>query len=55
MALIAEPCSTVPARWSGTIIKSLEFDPLGSELIREHGGQRVLEITREVVDALRPG
>jgi ATP-dependent Clp protease ATP-binding subunit ClpX len=38
----------------GIIMKSLEFDPLASELIREQGGQRVLEITREVVESFRP-
>ena len=39
----------------GNIIKTLEFDPLASELVREKDGQRVLEITKEVVEACRPG
>ena len=39
----------------GNIIKTLEFDPLASELLREQGGQRVLEITKEVVESCRPG
>jgi ATP-dependent Clp protease ATP-binding subunit ClpX len=38
----------------GTIIKSLEFDPLASELLREQDGQRVLEITKAVVESFRP-
>jgi len=39
----------------GTIIKTLEFDPLVSELVREQDGQRVLEITKAVVEASRQG
>jgi len=38
----------------GNIIKTLEFDPLASELLREQGGQRVIEITKEVVESFRP-
>jgi ATP-dependent protease Clp ATPase subunit len=38
----------------GTIIKTLEFDPLASDLVREKDGQRVIEITKEVVEACRP-
>ena len=39
----------------GTIIKTLEFDPLASELVREQDGRRVLEITKAVVESCRPG
>ena len=39
----------------GNIVKTLEFDPLASELLREQDGQRVLEITKEVVESCRPG
>jgi ATP-dependent Clp protease ATP-binding subunit ClpX len=39
----------------GTIIKSLEYDPLASDLVREQDGQRVLEITRDVVESFRQG
>ncbi|MCP4406764.1 MAG: AAA domain-containing protein [Gammaproteobacteria bacterium] len=34
----------------GKIIKRLEFDPLSTDLVREQEGQRVLEITKEVVE-----
>jgi ATP-dependent Clp protease ATP-binding subunit ClpX len=34
----------------GKIVKSIEFDPLNSGLVREQEGQRVLEITKEVVE-----
>jgi ATP-dependent Clp protease ATP-binding subunit ClpX len=37
----------------GTLIKSLEFDPLASGLVREQGGRRVLEINKELVEASR--
>jgi ATP-dependent Clp protease ATP-binding subunit ClpX len=37
----------------GAIIKPLEFDPLASELVQERGGRQVLEITPEVVEAVR--
>ena len=35
----------------GNIIKRLEFDPVATGLIREQGGEQVLEITREMVEA----
>jgi len=39
----------------GTIVKTLEFDPLATGLVREQEGGRVIEITKEVVEASRPG
>jgi ATP-dependent Clp protease ATP-binding subunit ClpX len=39
----------------GTLIRRLEFDPLASGLVREQGGQRVIEINKEVVEATRTG
>jgi ATP-dependent Clp protease ATP-binding subunit ClpX len=38
----------------GNIVKGLEFDPLGSGLVREQDGRQVLEITRELVEASGP-
>ena len=38
----------------GTIIKRLEFDPAASGLLQERDGQRVLQITTDVVEAVRP-
>jgi len=35
----------------GNIAKRLEFDPMATGLVREQGGQQVLEITREMVEA----
>jgi ATP-dependent Clp protease ATP-binding subunit ClpX len=35
----------------GNIVKRLEFDPMATGLVREQGGQQVLEITREMVEA----
>lgn len=37
----------------GSIVKRLEFDPLATELVREQDGQKVLEITKEMVEASR--
>lgn len=39
----------------GSIIKQLEFDPVATELVRDQGGQQVLEITREMVETGRQG
>ena len=40
----------------GSIVKRLEFDPLATGLVREDEEQKVLEITREMVEASRkPG
>ncbi|HEX9179547.1 MAG TPA: hypothetical protein VF859_04075, partial [Burkholderiales bacterium] len=39
----------------GNLIKTLEFDPLASELVREQDGRRVLEITKAVVESCRTG
>jgi ATP-dependent Clp protease ATP-binding subunit ClpX len=38
----------------GSIVKGLEFDPQASGLVREQNGKRMLEITREVVEAACP-
>jgi len=38
----------------GNVVKRLEFDPMASGLVREEGGQQVLEITRKVVEAAGP-
>jgi ATP-dependent Clp protease ATP-binding subunit ClpX len=38
----------------GTVIKRLEFDPLASGSVLEQGGEQVLEINREVVEAAWP-
>ena len=38
----------------GSVVKQLEFDPLASGLVRDEGGQKVLEINREVVEAAYP-
>jgi ATP-dependent Clp protease ATP-binding subunit ClpX len=37
----------------GTIVKRLEFDPLATGLVQEQEGQKVLEITKELIDASR--
>jgi ATP-dependent Clp protease ATP-binding subunit ClpX len=34
----------------GKVVKHLEFDPVATGLVREQDGQRVLEITREMVE-----
>jgi ATP-dependent protease Clp ATPase subunit len=34
----------------GKVVKSIEFDPLASGLVDERDGQRVLEITKAVVE-----
>jgi ATP-dependent Clp protease ATP-binding subunit ClpX len=38
----------------GSIVKRLEFDPMASGLVREEGGEQVLEITRDVVEEAFP-
>ncbi len=38
----------------GSIVKRLEFDPMASGLVREEGGEQVLEITRDVVEEVFP-
>jgi ATP-dependent Clp protease ATP-binding subunit ClpX len=39
----------------GKIVKRFEFDPLTTGLVREQNGQRVLEITKEIVEASLAG
>lgn len=39
----------------GKIVKGIEFDPLNSGLVREQEGQRVLEITKQLVEDSQAG
>ncbi len=39
----------------GRIVKGIEFDPINSGLVREQDGQKVLEITKELVEESQTG
>ncbi len=38
----------------GSIVKGLEFDPLATGLVKQQDGQQVLEITKDLVEAVHP-